>query len=76
MYVITVFRYLRISIGVTVDVPGMVNSPKGTVAPSAGEVMATSNSAGCSPFPEITDSINEFRKKFHQSNVITIISQH
>jgi hypothetical protein len=62
--------------GVPVDVPEMVNSSTGTIAPSAGEVMATSNSADYSPFPELTDSINEFRKKFHQSNFITIISQH
>ncbi len=62
--------------GVFVDVPEMVKPPTGTVVPSSGEVMTTSSSAGCSPFPELTDSINEFRKKFHQSNVMTIISQH
>jgi len=38
---------------VFVDVPEMVKPPTGTVVPTSAEVMTTSSSAGCSPFPEL-----------------------
>jgi hypothetical protein len=66
MNVIPVCRYLTISIGGICRCSRNGKSPTGTIAPSAGEVMDTSNSPGCSPFPELPDSINGFRKKFHQ----------